>query len=72
MKLDDLRHDFETQVIGAADANVVSLHWLPRSDETEEVSLSQGPLILHPLGEWQGNVTLKLPTSNRTSEETER
>ena len=27
MKLDAIRHDMETRVIGAADASVISLHW---------------------------------------------
>ena len=50
-------------IVGAADAFVISLHWLLRADETEGLSLGMASLILHEEVSGPGDVTLRLPTS---------
>ena len=62
-KLSAIQHTVDTSVVGAADAYVVSLHWLLRADETENLLLGMTSLVLHGSETDPGDVTLRVPTS---------
>ena len=47
VKLSAIQYTVASSVVGAADAYVVSLHWLLRADETENLLLSETSLVLH-------------------------
>ena len=63
VKLSAIDHSAVTAVVGAADAYVIAVHWLLRSDEVVGMSLSEGVLTFHEDEADQGEVTLRLPTS---------
>jgi hypothetical protein len=63
VKLSSIDHSAVTAVVGAADAYVIAVHWLLRSDEVVGMSLSEGVLTFHEDEADQGEVTLRLPTS---------
>ena len=63
VKLSAIQHSVDTSVVGAADAYVVSLHWLLRADETENLVLGMTSLVLHGSETDPGDVTLRVPTS---------
>ena len=63
VKLSAIQHTVASSVVGAADAYVVSLHWLLRADETENLLLSETSLVLHGSRTDPGDVTLRVPTS---------
>ena len=63
VKLSAIQYTVASSVVGAADAYVVSLHWLLRADETENLLLSKTSLVLHDSRTDPGDVTLRVPTS---------
>ena len=63
VKLPAIQHTVDTSVVGAADAYVVSLHWLLRADETDNLLLGMTSLVLHGSETDPGDVTLRVPTS---------
>ena len=63
MKLSAIQYTVPSSVVGAADAYVVSLHWLLRADETENLLLSETSLVLHGSRTDPGDVPLWVPTS---------
>ena len=63
VKLSAIQHTVDTSVVGAADAYVVSLHWLLRAHETENLLLGMASLVLHGSETDPGDVTLQVPTS---------
>ena len=63
VKLSAIQYTVASSVVGAADAYVVSLHWLFRADETENLLLSKTSLVLHDSRTDPGDVTLRVPTS---------
>ena len=62
VKLSAIQHNTDTMVVGAADAYVISLYWLLRTDETES-AVGDGVADLARRGVGPGDVTLRLPTS---------
>ena len=63
VKLSAIQYTVDSSVVGAADAYVVSLHWLLRADETENLLLGKTSLVLHGSRTDPGDVTLWVPTS---------